>query len=148
MTIYFYSVNEVYGGFSNFAPYGFTLDGVYWSTSEHFFQAQKFEGTEYAKTIRQAKSPKMAADMGRSREHPLCKDWETVKENVMRRALIQKFTEHQDLRQLLLDTDDQEIVENSPIDYYWGCGQDGTGKNMLGKILMEVRDILRQRSQE
>jgi len=43
----------------------------------------------------------------------------------------------------LLSTGDAEIVENSPIDYYWGCGANGSGKNRLGIILMEVRDILR-----
>ncbi|MGC1396759.1 MAG: NADAR domain-containing protein [Coleofasciculaceae cyanobacterium] len=35
------------------------------------------------------------------------------------------------------------MVENAPSDYYWGCGKDGSGKNMLGQILEEVRDILR-----
>ncbi|WP_081589256.1 MULTISPECIES: NADAR family protein [Fischerella] len=52
---------------------------------------------------------------------------------------------HTDIREILLSTGDEEIVENSPIDYYWGCGADGSGKNMLGIILMEVREILRQR---
>jgi predicted NAD-dependent protein-ADP-ribosyltransferase YbiA (DUF1768 family) len=45
-----------------------------------------------------------------------------------------------------LATGDEEIIENSPIDSYWGCGADGQGKNMLGKILMETRDILRERA--
>jgi ribA/ribD-fused uncharacterized protein len=48
----------------------------------------------------------------------------------------------------LLSTGNQLIVENSPVDYYWGCGADGSGKNMLGKILMEVREILRKEEQE
>ena len=146
MSIYFYGTKGPYGAFSNFAYYGFTLDALYWPTSEHFFQAAKFQGTEYAESIRKAKSPKIAAKMGRSRKHPLRPDWEDVKENVMRRALMQKFTEHKDLRLLLLDTGDLEIVESSPIDYYWGCGQEGTGKNRLGLLLMEVRDILRKQN--
>ena len=44
----FYKVNEVYGCFSNFSKHGFELDRKYWPTSEHYFQAQKFAGTEYA----------------------------------------------------------------------------------------------------
>ncbi len=40
---------------------------------------------------------------------------------------------------------DEEIIENAPHDYYWGCGADGSGKNQLGKTLMRVRSILRQR---
>jgi predicted NAD-dependent protein-ADP-ribosyltransferase YbiA (DUF1768 family) len=38
-----------------------------------------------------------------------------------------------------------ELIMNAPSDYYWGCGADGSGKNMLGRILMEVRAILRER---
>jgi N-glycosidase YbiA len=43
----------------------------------------------------------------------------------------------------VLGTGDEQIVENAPGDYYWGCGVDGSGKNMLGTILMEVRASLR-----
>ncbi|NES05091.1 MAG: NADAR family protein [Okeania sp. SIO2F4] len=42
-------------------------------------------------------------------------------------------------------TDNELIIENSPSDYYWGCGKDGTGKNKLGLILMAVRQTLRVR---
>ncbi len=61
----------------------------------------------------------------------------------MRKAVLRKFETHKDIRDILLSTDNEEIVENSPIDFYWGCGSDGSGKNMLGIILMEVREILR-----
>ncbi len=59
--------------------------------------------------------------------------------------MLCKFQTHRDIRDILLSTGNAEIVENSPIDFYWGCGADGSGKNMLGKILMEVRDILLHR---
>lgn len=62
----------------------------------------------------------------------------------MRRAVLKKFQAHADLRATLLDTGDEELVENAPGDYYWGCGADGSGKNMLGRILMEVRAALRK----
>jgi len=143
MPIYFYGIRDAYGAFSNFAHYGFTLDGEYWPTSEHYFQAAKFAGTDYAKAIQKAKTPKIAATLGRSREHPLRHDWEAVKDNVMHRALLAKFTQHPELRELLLNTGDDSIVEASPTDYYWGCGQDGSGKNRLGILLMELRDQLR-----
>jgi ribA/ribD-fused uncharacterized protein len=54
-----------------------------------------------------------------------------------------KFETHVDLRAMLLDTGDEELVEASPIDFYWGAGGDGSGKNRLGVILMEVRASLR-----
>ena len=41
---------------------------------------------------------------------------------------------------------DEEIIENAPHDFYWGCGRDGTGRNMLGRILMEVRTALRNQA--
>ena len=142
MTIYFYTPHDEYGCFSNFSAHGFELDGLYWRTSEHYFQAQKFVGTPHLEAIRNAKTPKQAAEMGRDRKRPLRSDWELVKDDVMRRAVVQKFTTHADIRQILLDTGDQEIVENAPSDYYWGCGNNGTGKNMLGIMLMETRMIL------
>lgn len=140
MTIYFYSTREQYGCFSNFSPHGFILDDLYWPTSEHYFQAQKFVGTPHLEQIRLLKTPKEAAKMGRERTRPLRQDWSEVKDDIMRKALIRKFETHADIREILLSTGNEEIVENSPIDYYWGCGADGTGKNMLGIILMEIGD--------
>jgi N-glycosidase YbiA len=113
-----------------------------WPTAEHYFQAKKFEGTEHEEEIRNAKRPNDAAKMGRQRSRPLRKDWESVKDDVMREAVLAKFRAHPELKALLLSTGDQPIVENAPGDYYWGCGADGTGKNMLGQILVETREKL------
>ena len=149
MTIYFYGTRDKpYGCFSNFSRHGFELDGFWWPTSEHYFQAQKFVTTDspWFDKIREAKAPKEAAKMGRDRTHPLRGDWESVKDDIMQQAVLKKFETHADLREILLSTGDEEIVENSPIDYYWGCGKDGSGKNKLGLILMTVRILLRDKS--
>jgi ribA/ribD-fused uncharacterized protein len=61
----------------------------------------------------------------------------------MRAAVRTKFRAHPDWRAELLATGDEELIENAPGDYYWGCGADGSGKNMLGRILMELRAELR-----
>jgi hypothetical protein len=144
MTIYFYVEREKpYGCFSNFSAHGFMLDELYWATSEHYFQAQKFVDTLYLEKVRQTKTPKDAANMGRNRSLPLCSGWEQVKNDVMRKAVLQKFRTHADIREILLATRDEVLMENSPIDYYWGCGKDGSGKNKLGQILMAVRELLR-----
>jgi ribA/ribD-fused uncharacterized protein len=66
--IRFYSVNEAYGAFSNFAPYPIRIKGKTWATSEHYFQAKKFARTAYEEEIRKAKSPMKAAELGRSRK--------------------------------------------------------------------------------
>jgi N-glycosidase YbiA len=143
MTIYFYTTGETYGAFSNFSRHGFELDGKYWKTSEHYFQAMKFAGTDYETKVREVRSPKDAAELGRRRDWPLRKDWENIKDDVMRHAVLKKFQTHIELKELLLSTGEEDIIENAPSDYYWGCGKDGTGLNKLGTILKEVRNHLR-----
>ncbi len=147
MTVYFYTPHEEpYGCFSNFSRHGVEMDGVWWPTVEHYFQAQKFAGTPYdVAQIQKASTPKQAADMGRSRKLPLRPDWEQVKGKVMFKVVLRKFETHKEPRILLLNSGEEEIVENAPGDYYWGCGADGSGQNKLGTILMEIRNVLRQR---
>jgi ribA/ribD-fused uncharacterized protein len=143
--IQFYSVSGEYGSFSNFSPHPVLLKGKTWPTSEHYFQAQKFAGTPDEEEVRRAKSPMIAARMGRSRKRPLRKDWESVKDAVMYEAVLAKFTQHADLRNLLLATADATIVEHTENDAYWGDGGDGRGKNRLGQTLMRVREDLPSR---
>ena len=141
--IKFYKVKERFGCFSNFAAYPVELDGNVWPTSEHYFQAQKFAGTEFEEAIRLVGSPMIAARMGRDRGKPLRADWERVKDEVMRRAVLAKFTQHAELRDTLLATGDAMLVEHTRNDSYWGDGGDGRGRNMLGQILVSVREELR-----
>jgi ribA/ribD-fused uncharacterized protein len=141
--IKFYSTSAEYGCFSNFSPHPIALGEKMWPTSEHYFQAQKFVGTADQEAIRSADSPMIAARMGRSRKRPLRDDWESVKDQVMHDAVLAKFTQHPDLREVLLDTGDAQIVEHTTNDNYWGDGGDGSGKNTLGQILMRVREALR-----
>ena len=140
--ILFYRVSEPHGEFSNFSPHPIQLKGKVWPTSEHYFQAQKFAGTEHEEAVRLAKSPMVAARMGRSRERPLRADWEAVKDDIMRDALRAKFAQPA-LRSLLLKTGDAEIVEHTKNDRYWADGGDGTGRNRLGQLLMELREQLK-----
>ena len=143
MTIYFYSRTDEFGDFCNFSSHGIEIDGTYWPTVEHYFQAQKFSGTDHEMAIHRARTPGDAKGLGRSKKYPLRDDWEDIKDSIMYRAVLQKFETHDDIRQRLLDTVGEELVENARGDYYWGCGADGTGQNKLGKILMDVRDKLR-----
>jgi ribA/ribD-fused uncharacterized protein len=148
MTIYFYTVDEPYGCFSNFSPHPIQLDGLDWQTVEHYYQAQKFIGTEQEKlvsVIREVQTPMEAATIGRDRTQKLRSDWEAVKAQVMWKAVLTKFLTHPDIQEILLNTGEELIVEDSPTDYYWGCGQEKTGRNQLGKILMKVRQEIRQR---
>lgn len=105
VTVYFYSAREVpYGCFSNFSAHGFEVDGRWWPTSEHYFQAQKFVGTAHEEAVRLAPTPKEAANMARERKRPLRGDWESVQDDVMRRAVRGKFARHEGIRVILLAT--------------------------------------------
>lgn len=143
--IKFYRTGDPFGDFSNFAAFPIHLKGVDWPTTEHYFQAQKFAGTPHEEAVRLADSPMVAARMGRDRSRPLRPDWEAVKDDIMREAVLAKFEQHPALLSLLLSTGDAEIIEHTKNDDYWGDGGDGSGKNMLGHILMEVRQRLRSR---
>jgi ribA/ribD-fused uncharacterized protein len=141
--INFYSTKGEYGCFSNFARTPFVVDEKIWPTAEHYFQAQKFpDDSEYREEIRAAASPMVAARLGRNRAQPIRADWETVKDGVMRDAVRMKFRHNAELREILLATGDAVLVEHTTNDNYWGDGGDGSGQNMLGRILMEVRTEL------
>lgn len=142
MTIFFYTKTDEFGEFSNFAKFGIEMDGIWWPTVEHYFQAQKFEDDVYREKIRAAHTARIAAELGRSRKMPIRSDWENVKDIIMYEAVLKKFKTHPMLAHLLKSTGSQYIVENAPGDYYWGCGQDGTGQNKLGEILVRVRNEL------
>lgn len=137
--IKFYSAEGEYGEFSNFSRYSISMNGKTWPTSEHYFQAQKFPDVSYREKIRKAKTPSIAAKLGRTRTEKIRPDWESVKVQVMRDAVTAKFKQHKDLQDLLLSTGSAKLIEDTTDDDYWGIGSDGRGKNMLGRILMEVR---------
>lgn len=142
-TINFYKPKDPFGCFSNFSKHSFKLKDKTWPTSEHYFQAMKFEGTKFEDAVRRCETPGEAADMGRDRALPLRSDWESVKDSVMKEALIAKFNANAKIKKELFDTGDAVLVEHTEKDSYWGDGGDGSGKNMLGKLLMEVREFFK-----
>lgn len=147
MTIYFYKVGDPYGCFSNFSAHGIYLLGQYWPTVEHYYQAQKFAGTvdeAIIPAIHAASTPQEAASLGRDRSRVVRPDWEVAKIPLMREAVLTKFLTHADIQAILLATGDRAIVEDSPTDYFWGCGALSTGQNHLGKILIGVRQHIRR----
>ena len=148
MTILFYKVCEPYGCFSNFSLHSIQIGGAVWQTSEHYYQAQKFVGTKdqllLCQRIYDAPSPEIAAAIGRDPIHSVRPDWDDVKTSIMYNAVLVKFITYGDLKKILLSTGEQMIIENSPTDTYWGCGSDGRGQNHLGKILMRIRQEIRE----
>lgn len=125
---------------SNFHLADVEMDGEIYSSTEHAFQAAKTLNKKERKAIRKAKTPKEAKKLGRLVK--LREDWESVKFVVMLDVVRRKF-QHPELAELLLATEDAELIEgNSWNDTVWGVCN-GKGTNWLGKILMLVRRELK-----
>jgi ribA/ribD-fused uncharacterized protein len=108
---------------------------------EHAYQYKK---TFDPKEQEEIKSTKKAADVRLvGQKVKLRPDWDEVKYDIMKECCIAKFLQNKDLAIQLLATGDEELIEDSPVDYYWGIDSDGSGKNMLGKVLGEVRSIIK-----
>jgi ribA/ribD-fused uncharacterized protein len=145
--IHFHLKSGEWGWLSNFAPYPIVVDDVDYPTSEHYYQASKFtHDPTWVAAILVRKRPYDAWRMGNAPDHPARPDWAQVKDDIMLKALLAKFTQHATLREQLLATGDATIIEHTSKDSYWGDGGDGSGQNKLGRLLMLVREELRQTS--
>lgn len=137
-----------YAFLSNFYLCVVTLDEVAYSSVEHAFQAAKTDNPDERYQIQIAPTPSRAKQIGR--KVTLRADWEDVKIGIMESLVRQKFTAHDDLRTLLLATEDAHLIEgNTWNDRTYGAiwsDKEGVwmGKNHLGKILMTVRAELQK----
>lgn len=127
---------------SNFYPSEILDDnGIVWPTVEHYYQAMKTTDVFMQEQIRRCKTPGQSKKMGRKSK--IRSDWESIKEDVMLRALRWKFRPGSNLEQMLLLTGDIYLAEWAPWDEYWGLGRSGNGKNRLGYCLMKIRAEIR-----
>lgn len=138
--IFFWTRHDEHGYCSNFYRSPIEVDGKTYPTVEHFFQASKAFIPEEHEMIRNLPTPKEAKFAGR--HVTLRGAWEEIKVSIMLEGLRAKFTQHPDLREKLLSTGDARLHEDSPWDKYWGY-VGGKGLDMLGKLLMQVREELR-----
>ena len=132
---------------SNFYWNEIEHEGIVYPTNEHFFQAMKTLDNDERRQIANCLTPGQAKRMGR--RVALRSDWESVKEDVMFLGLCLKFADEQ-LAGWLLETGDEELVEGTTWhDNEWGncsCPKctNIEGKNKLGKLLMRVRDMIKE----
>lgn len=170
-TIFFYQTGQEYDIFSNVAPspFLFNIGGIDYNVgcSEQIFQAMKNPQIQLGKQILEGTHGTSGGALQRAgqgfatninpnwhlptnppkttKNHPEPYDF---KEMVMRDIILMKVTQNPQILKALLDTGNLPIVENTSIatydDSYWGNGKNGRGRNALGKILMDVRDELRE----
>lgn len=146
--IRFYRASEKpYGAFSNLYRREVEFEGEVFSTSEHAYQAGKARKPEVKKWLMASPSPSLLAMAAHGLYYwDVAPGWSTTKFDRMKNVLRAKFTQHEDLRELLLLTGDARLVESATVDNEvnrtWG-EVNGVGRNMLGKLLMEIRDELR-----
>jgi len=137
-----YGFFEKYRPLSNFHKEQFEWDGRLWATSEHAFQAAKTTDPGWALMIQKADSPSSAKLYGR--RCPLSPTWEADKDSIMYSILVAKFTQSETLKALLLSTGEKYLEEtNDWGDTYWGRDGKKGGYNILGEILMRIREELR-----
>ncbi|XP_075495622.1 riboflavin biosynthesis protein PYRR, chloroplastic isoform X2 [Primulina tabacum] len=119
------------------------LNDVRYEQAHKFVKLDDPVGKNCFEDIKNAKSPEEAARLGRKmqRQCPdlVRSDWESIKINVMYRALKCKFSTYSNLTSMLLSTAGSVLVEASPHDLFWGGGRDGEGLNYLGRLLMQLR---------
>ena len=116
---------------------------VYYKTTEHYFQSQKFIDPSIQHNIIDCNTPKEASTIGRDRNLPIREDWDTIRVQIMYDAVYEKFKQNPEICKKLIATGDAYIIEETTKENFWGCGPDYNGQNTYGKILCEVRKQLR-----
>ncbi len=138
--------DELLGTVSN---HPIQLEDRVWPTLEHYIQAMQFDSESKQESIRLLASAEQARKAGkpglfrRTREN-----WKSIRQVYMTRAVYTKCKAYPDVAEKLLSTEDHPIIERDQYDYYWGCGRDHRGDNTFGKVLMQVRDKLREEGGE
>ncbi|CAG7580233.1 MAG: gp50 [uncultured marine phage] len=134
----------------------FEVLGTKYPTCEHYMMEQKaylFDDYDVADQIMESKHPREVKKLGRKVSGFDSQMWEEQCQDIVFEANYAKFSQHKELKELLLSTGDKELVEASPYDRIWGIGfdeknalknKDDWGRNLLGKVLMEVREEIRK----
>lgn len=142
--IEFYKEFGELGYLANYSNYGFTKNGVFYKTVEHYYQSEKFNNPEIKERIINAKTPKEASNIGRDRNNIRKPNFKNIKNEVMFEGILEKFRQNRDIAFKLIETRNKKIAEATIDEYYWGIGKDKSGKNIIGDILVKVREKIKR----
>ena len=132
--------------FDNFSSFAVEYRGRLWPTSEHAYQTSHFFETApgLVEQIHKARSAHEAYKIAKANADKSPENWDEIKIVVMEEIVRAKCEQNSYVKQKLLDSEDMDIVEDSPKDDFWGWGEHRNGRNELGKIWMRLRDELRE----
>jgi len=136
-----HDTNELLGSASE---HPFSLENKEWPTVEQYYQSSLFNNPDIQERIRELPSALSAIKYTKWRFFQKKSDWKKLRQVLMTRAVYTKCKTYPHIAEALLNTGDKRLVENSAYDYFWGCGRDRRAENTYGKVLMNVRDKLRQ----
>lgn len=153
----FYEFDEENGYLSNWYPSRFTVDNIEFTSMEQYTMYQKaitFYDKESAKLILESSNPAHIKKLGKLVENFDPVIWNGVRQPIVYKGLLAKFKQNEDLKEKLLDTNEEILAECSPNDTVWGIGlgindirrcdlSAWKGQNLLGFALMVVRTELR-----
>ena len=144
MSIDFYKEFGDLGYLANYSNHSFSVDGIFYKSVEHYYQASKFSDPVLVQKILSCDTPKEASIIGRDRSHKRIPNFSLIKLEKMYEGVYYKFSQNKDIRSKLIETRDEEIREMSVKESYWGVGPNLDGENHIGKILMKVRSQVRE----
>ena len=142
--IEFYKEFGELGYLANYSNHGFTKNGIFYKTVEHYYQSEKFDDPEIKKRIINAPTPKEASNIGRDRSNIRKENFKEIKNQVMFDGILEKFRQNRDITYKLIETRNKKIAEATIDEYYWGIGKDKSGKNVIGDILVKVRERIKR----
>ena len=142
--IEFYKEFGELGYLANYSNHGFTKNGIFYKTVEHYYQSEKFDDPEIKKRIINAPTPKEASNIGRDRSNIRKDNFKEIKNQVMFDGILEKFRQNRDITYKLIETRNKKIAEATIDEYYWGIGKDKSGKNVIGDILVKVRERIKR----
>jgi ribA/ribD-fused uncharacterized protein len=128
---------------SNFSAFAVEYEGAVYPTSEHLYQALKFEDPKMREMVRNERSAHEAMKLAQRLPELYRPMWNKHKTAVMMTVCRLKLEQHPYIQKALLKTGERELIEASPIDAFWGWGPDKSGRNELGKVWMRLREELR-----
>jgi ribA/ribD-fused uncharacterized protein len=139
--------------FSPYTAHAIEIDGTIYPTVEHAYQCARYMDNAVREEIRAAHSPVEAWETSTRYKLTQISEFkdETYKLRVMKDLMRMKAEQHEDVRKALLDSGEKLIIKHietyPPGDGFWDDGKNGEGANHMGRMWMEIRDEIRDRSE-